>query len=460
MARPQTPITPDLLVAALGCIPADLPRGEWARIGAGIKAEFPNDTGRTLFLEWSFSAESFNEKAAKDTWRSLKPGGGVTGSTVLFEAKQRGFDLAEWHRQHDHAPAHDTPEQKRADDARRIRERHETQQRDQAERKAAHDHAAAEAALLWQQGSDTGESAYLSRKAALPYGLRFTSDGWLLVPMRDAAGKLWNLQRIAPAKPAGGGPDKLFLRGGRKTGLLHWCGDPAGNPVLLVAEGYVTSASVHQATGRPVAVAFDAGNLAPVCKTLRNQFPAALIVVCGDDDKATKARTGTNPGRIKATAAALAVGGLAVFPESLPPEGSDFNDMSTAAGIEAVRLVIDYAIDTFEPPATPAKTPPQAAPATVKGNPPAPNKTRPPARILGKATPTRPAPLIRSRLTIPACGFAVLTRTANANPPNGFAAAWTCWRTPATATAAAGVICWPLQIHWGTKSSGPCPPVC
>ena len=361
-------ISIEMMAAALGIISANLSRHEWARILAAIKAEFPNETGLDLALKWSATVgDKFDAKAVKATWRSLKPGGGVTGATVLFEAKQRGFDLAEWHRQHDPKTPDQTPEQKRADDARRIRECHETQQRDQAERKAAHDRAAAEAALLWQQGSDTGESPYRTRKGVQAYGVRFTPDGWLLVPMRDAAGKLWNLQRIAPAKPAGGGPDKLFLRGGRKTDLFHWCGDPAGNPVLLVAEGYATAASVHQATDRPVAVAFDAGNLAPVCKTLRTQYPAALICIAGDDDKATEARTGQNPGRIKATAAALAVGGLAVFPEDLPEGGSDFNDMATASGIDAVRLVIDHAIDTFEPPAPLAKTPPQATPATAKG---------------------------------------------------------------------------------------------
>lgn len=65
------------------------------------------------------------------------------------------------------------------------------------------------------------------------------------------------------------GTDKLFLKGGRKSGLWHWCGDPAGASVLLIAEGYATAASLHQATGRPVAVAFDAGNLAHVAKALR-----------------------------------------------------------------------------------------------------------------------------------------------------------------------------------------------
>jgi hypothetical protein len=97
-------------------------------------------------------------------------------------------------------------------------------------------------------------------------------------------------KRIAPTKPANGGTDKLFLKGGRKSGLWHWCGDPAGAAVLLVAEGYATGASLHQATGRPVAVAFDAGNLAPVAKALHQAHPAALIVVCGDDDLQTFAR--------------------------------------------------------------------------------------------------------------------------------------------------------------------------
>ncbi|MDZ7862102.1 hypothetical protein [Acidovorax sp.] len=61
-------------------------------------------------------------------------------------------------------------------------------------------------------------------------------------------------------------------------------------------------------------MAFDAGNLAHVAKALRAANPAALLVLCGDDDRTTEARTGTNPGREKAGAAARAVRGLAVFP--------------------------------------------------------------------------------------------------------------------------------------------------
>jgi len=311
-------ISSDLMAAGLGYISANLPRDEWARIGAAIKSEFPDETGLELFLNWSSTAgDSFNAKAARDTWKSLKSVGGVSGATLLFEAKQRGFDLAAWHREHDPKTPDQTPEQKRADDARRIRERAENQAREQARQQAAHEHAASEAALLWQQASDQGESPYLARKGVQGYGVRFTRENWLLVPMRDATGKLWNLQRIAPEKPVSG-TDKLFLRGGRKTGLFHWCGAPDIEPVLLLAEGYATCASLHQATGRPVAVAFDAGNLLTVCKALRTTFPDALIAVCGDDDTDTEARTGQNPGRIKATAAALAVGAWLFFPKTCP----------------------------------------------------------------------------------------------------------------------------------------------
>jgi len=103
-----------------------------------------------------------------------------------------------------------------------------------------------------------------------PHGVRFTPDGVLLVPMVDAAGVLQNLQRIAPQRPADGGPDKRFLSGGRKSGLFHVIGQAEGATVLLLAEGYATAASVHEATGRPVVVVrFDAGNLKHVAEALR-----------------------------------------------------------------------------------------------------------------------------------------------------------------------------------------------
>lgn len=352
----QNTITPELIRSALQYVPANLARDDWARVGMAIKSEFPDGTGFDLFNEWSATADGYDLKATRSTWQSIKAGGGVGIGTLLHLAKSNGFTLPK----SDQAPSKPDPEAV----ARLASERAASQKAEQARQQAAHDHASNEATLLWQAASETGSSSYLIRKNVQAHGVRFAPDGCLLVPLIDATGKRQNLQRIAPAKPANGGTDKLFLKGGRKSGLFHWCGDPAGAAVLLVAEGYATAASVYQATGRPVAVGFDAGNLPHVAKALHQAHPAALIVICGDDDTDTHAHTGHNPGRDKATAAARAVAGLAVFPEPLPAGVSDFNDLHAAAGLDAVRACIGAAIDAHQV----AKTAAQSTQAAKQGN--------------------------------------------------------------------------------------------
>ncbi len=352
----MTHITPGLIRAALAHIPASLARDEWARVGMAIKSEFPDATGQDLFETWSATAEGHDARSTRSTWRSIKAGGGVGIGTLLHLAKEHGFVLPKG----SEAPAAPSPEVL----AQRERERVERQQAEQVRQQAAHAAAALDAVAQWDAASDTGASPYLARKGVQAHGVRFAPDGCVLVPLRDAAGALWNLQRITPERPADG-TDKLFLKGGRKSGLWHWCGDPAGASVLLVAEGYATAASLHQATGRPVAVAFDAGNLAHVAKALRQQHRAALLVLCGDDDRATEARTGTNTGRVKAEAAARSVRGLAVFPEGLPDAGSDFNDMHHAQGLQAVGACVEAAIAAHQ--AEQAERAQQAAQGNIAG---------------------------------------------------------------------------------------------
>lgn len=344
----MTDITPDLIRDALSFIPASLPRDEWARLGMAIKSEFADETGFDLFDAWSATGEGYTAKATRGTWQSIKAGGAVGIGTLLHLAKKEGFKLP----QRDQVAAKPDPEVL----AWRERERTESQQREKARIEAAQASAAREAVALWEAASDTGQSAYLTRKGIQAHGVRFAAGGWLLVPVCDAAGALWNVQRIAPEKPSEG-TDKLFIKGGRKSGLWHLLGEVGAvaspddtdayraAPAVLVCEGYATGASLHEATGRPVAVAFDAGNLAHVAKALRTLYPAALLVLCGDDDAQTFTQSGHNPGRDKATAAARSVRGLAVFPDGLPDGGSDFNDLATLAGLEAVRGIVESAID-------------------------------------------------------------------------------------------------------------------
>jgi len=52
----------------------------------------------------------------------------------------------------------------------------------------------------------------------------------------------------------------------------------------VVCEGYATGATIHEATGLAVIVAFDAGNLLPVARFFREKKPDWLIVIAADND--------------------------------------------------------------------------------------------------------------------------------------------------------------------------------
>lgn len=188
--------------------------------------------------------------------------------------------------------------------------------------------ACKKASRLWAESAERVQSkhSYLVCKAVRAYGLRQLKTQ-LVVPVRDVEGKLHGLQFIAE------NGSKKFLTGTAKQGHYHSIGKPRG--VLLIAEGYATAATVHQATGHAVAVAFDAGNLRPVADALRGKYPALLIVVAADNDHASEG----NPGLTKAREAAAAVGGRVAAPEfSNGDAGTDWNDYAAKHGLDAVRM--------------------------------------------------------------------------------------------------------------------------
>jgi len=165
--------------------------------------------------------------------------------------------------------------------------------------------AAADKALsIWNACGVNGHSAYLQRKKIAGLGCRY-SRGSVVIPVRSFDGKLHGLQFI----DAEG--NKRFLTGTVKKG--HFCplasvNDPDG--YMGITEGYATGCTAHMATGWPVFVAFDAGNLEHVAEAVRLRYPHSKIVLFADDDFDHP----DNPGRVKAEAAARAVGGVAVLP--------------------------------------------------------------------------------------------------------------------------------------------------
>jgi putative DNA primase/helicase len=152
--------------------------------------------------------------------------------------------------------------------------------------------------------------------------------------MRDVSGILHSLQVI---DPEGG---KRFQYGGRVKGCYHGIGKP--DRLLVVCEGYATGASIYEATGQAVAVAFNAGNLLAVAEALHQKYPNLQLVIAADDDW----QTDKNPGMTNAMEAARTVGGLLAKPKFNSQRGlndSDFNDLYRLYGAQAVRECIEEA---------------------------------------------------------------------------------------------------------------------
>lgn len=250
---------------------------------------------------------------------------------------------------------------------RRELERRIEQQRIEHEKEAAA--LAAEVADKAQNIWDTAKDApadhpYLKRKKIKSHGLQ-VSDGRLIVPMMYGHNnKLVNLQFIAEDG------SKWYLKGGRAKGAYFRIPGSVERRVVLV-EGVATGASIAEAVGCLVVVAFSAGNLESVATAIRRELSNAdadiwkahvgvaeaeglehelrktlvniELVVAADDDWKTK----DNPGlmaALKATRAARARVAVPVF-EKRKDGHTDFNDLAVAQGAEAVQKDIAAAVE-------------------------------------------------------------------------------------------------------------------
>jgi len=227
----------------------------------------------------------------------------------------------------DLTPAEQTAHRAKVEAMRREREADETRRRAEA--------AALAATILTTATPATDDHAYLVRKGIRANGA-LLYQGKLVIPMR-ADGGVHSLQFI------GADGDKRFLTGGRVAGCYFSIGSAKGAAALCIAEGFATGASIHESTGYPVAVAFNAGNMTATAQAMRTKFPGLPLILCADDDY----RTEGNPGMTKATEAARAVGALLAVPDfgdGRPEGATDFNDLARLCGTESVRAAIGQAM--------------------------------------------------------------------------------------------------------------------
>ena len=76
---------------ALCYIDPNIPRDDWVRVGMAIKSECGED-GFAVFDEWSQGGENYDKKNIQSTWKSIDPNGGTTIGTLIYMAKERGFN--------------------------------------------------------------------------------------------------------------------------------------------------------------------------------------------------------------------------------------------------------------------------------------------------------------------------------------------------------------------------------
>jgi putative DNA primase/helicase len=296
------------IMAKLGCAPKRI-------IGGGKMQRFPtskngrDDAGWYVFYDDEFPGGSFGDwrTGAKFPWSSY-------GARDLSSA-----------------------------DRERLRAVQEERERQRA---LAQEAASAEARRKWE-ASGLGASAshpYLAGKRIGPHGVR-ESGRKLLIPVTDGE-RIISLQYI----DADGG--KLFHPDAPMAGGFFMLDGEPGE-TIVICEGFSTGATIREATGLPVAVAFNAGNLKPVANKMRELHPSARIVIAADDD----AKRPGNPGLTKAQEAASAVGGIVAKPpfrrepEFDADDASDWNDFERTWGRSGAASAFED--ELAEPPSAP-----------------------------------------------------------------------------------------------------------
>jgi len=275
-----------------------------------------------------------------NSWYVLHPGPPAAG---CFGCWKRGFK-EDWHEK----PQRDFTDS----EWKNIRK---SWKRAEAERERAeqerHTKAQKTAAWILRRAKSVTAHAYLTAKGVRLHGeLRQWRDA-LVLPLRDSAGELHSLQFIAPDKRFDGERDKTFLSGGRLTGCFFTVADkPDG--ALVIAEGFATGASVHEATGLATVAAMNCGNLLAVAQALRAKWPEREIIIAADNDAFTtgKKRKPCNPGVEKASETARAVGARLAVPKfkDVSSEPTDFNDLARLEGLSEVKLQVEAAANVKE----------------------------------------------------------------------------------------------------------------
>ena len=318
---------------ALHAIPPDLPRDEWVRVGMAAQAaglDFDD------FNDWSAQAGNYDARAARDTWRSFKPGRGVGAGTLYRMAAEYGWRMGEGKPQ---------------------------QRQQQAPRKAAEPaHKPAPGmspAEVWKRCEPaTAAHGYIVAKAAagvpldglrvLPAGdpLRIQGEsmaGALVVPAFAPDGSLQSLQCVTTGDTAArlkakGKTDKLNLPGAPMAGASFTVGEVVPGAPAALCEGVGTAWACWQATGHPAVVCFGWGNVGKVAEALRQRDASARLVLVPDVGKEESAAE-----------IAQAVGAAVAYMPQGEAQNFDAHDLAQRDGFDVLACLLEAATEPPKP---------------------------------------------------------------------------------------------------------------
>ncbi len=188
---------------------------------------------------------------------------------------------------------------------------------------------------------------YVADKDIVPLCARYRpKTDTLVLPIMQTDKRVWSLEYITRTG------SKWRLPGGKVKGGFCPITQPGDSfETVYLVEGYSTGCTIRQATGLPVFVSFNAGNLKPVAMALRKMYPHGRVIIAADNDKIPsdgwpENREWVNTGITKAQEAAAAINGAKVIWPDFKDEDleearwSDWNDYALLYGIDAVKELV------------------------------------------------------------------------------------------------------------------------
>ncbi|KVO60794.1 AAA family ATPase [Burkholderia stagnalis] len=294
---------------ALFALDAGCAREEWVRVAMAAKAAgLPEDD----FLDWSATGANYgSERDARSVWKSVKPDGGIGPGTLFKMAKDAGWNGAPRALVSSHAVT--------------------AQPGAQAAPKPRFDVAAAFASYP----PASADHPYIVAKRGNPAALRVVpSDdpqtvagksvcGYLVVPAYSLDGQLRTVQYVPPP-----GQGKKLNAPGASFGNdgFFTVGEIVPDGTLYIVEGIGQAWACAKADYQAAAVvAFGAGRIGTVAKSLRKSYPAVRIVIVPDKGKEQDAES-----------VAREIGGAWGAMPADKPTNYDANDLEAEYGSDAL----------------------------------------------------------------------------------------------------------------------------